>query len=62
MEENKMKKSPGRKERRRIEHEQRIAHGKELQHMHIVEQRKAARKVYKEAKALREKRKEERAK
>lgn len=57
-----MKKSPGRKERRRIEHEQRIAHGKELQHMHIVEQRKAARKVYKEAKALREKRKEERAK
>lgn len=46
-----MKKSPGRKERRKIEHEQRIAHGKELQHMHIVEQRKAARKVYKEAKA-----------
>ena len=57
-----MKKSPGRKERRRIEHQLRAEHSKELQHMHIVEQRKAARKAYKEAKALREKRKEERAK
>jgi hypothetical protein len=51
MEGTKMKKSPGRKERRKIEHEQRIAHGKELQHMHIIEQRKAARAAYKAAKA-----------
>lgn len=53
-----MKKSPGRKERRRLEHEAQVKHGKKLQNMHIVEQRKAARAAYKEAKAQREKRKE----
>ena len=49
-----MKKNPGRKERRRLEHEMKREHSKELQHMHIVEQRKAKRAAYKEAKAQRE--------
>ena len=54
MEEIEMKKNPGRKERRRLEHEMKREHSKELQHMHIVEQRKAKRAAYKEAKAQRE--------
>lgn len=36
-----MKKNPGRKERRRLEREHKRELSKQLQHMHIVEQRKA---------------------
>lgn len=37
-----MKKNPGRKERRRLERKMRRENGKRLQHMWIVNQRKAA--------------------
>lgn len=43
-----MKKNPGRKERRRLEHKNRIENGIKLQHMHIVEQRKEAKQRQKE--------------
>ncbi len=44
-----MKKNPGRKERRRLEHKNRIENGIKLQHMHIVEQRKAKERKRKES-------------
>lgn len=49
-----MKKSPGRKERRRLEHERKHENSKKLQIFHIIEQLKARRAAYKEAKAKRE--------
>lgn len=39
-----MKKNPGRKERRRKEHELMRENSVRLQHMHIVEQRKAKKR------------------
>lgn len=39
-----MKKNPGRKERRRREHELMKENSVRLQHMHIVEQRKAKKR------------------
>lgn len=45
-----MKKNPGRKERRRLAREMRRENGKRLQHMWIVNQRKAAAAARKEQK------------
>ena len=45
-----MKKNPGRKERRRLERKLRRENGKRLQHMWIVNQRKAAAAARKELK------------
>lgn len=45
-----MKKNPGRKERRRLERKMRRENGKRLQHMWIVNQRKAAKAARKELK------------
>ena len=45
-----MKKSPGRKERRRLERKMRRENGKQLQHMWIVNQRKAVKAARKELK------------
>lgn len=53
-----MKKSPGRKERRRVERQNRHEEGKKRAHMHLVEQRKLADRLRKEAKKLKKKIKE----
>ena len=45
-----MKKNPGRKERRDLQRRRRREEGKHRAHMHIIEQRKAAKKAIQEAK------------
>ena len=45
-----MKKNPGRKERRNLARQRRRDAGRHRAHMHIIEQRKAAKKAIQEAK------------
>ena len=49
-----MKKNPGRKERRRLKRKNRREDGRKRAHMHIIEQKKLAEQLRKEAKKNKE--------
>ena len=55
-----MKKSPGRKERRKMEHRLKVDNAKQLQNMYIVAQRKAVRKARQETRSEQKARQEKR--